>query len=97
MSSHISQEKQEQAQVIFQNGLSLLQQGKSEEADRLFSEAYLLDPKNADVLNLLGIRSYQKQEYRNAIDFLNQANQIAPHCAPTLSNLGLVHNAIFEY
>lgn len=97
MSSYISQEKQEQAQVIFQNGLSLLQQGRPEEADKLFSEAYLLDPKNADVLNLLGIRSYQKQEYRNAIDFLNQANQIAPHCAPTLSNLGLVHNALFEY
>lgn len=97
MSQNISQESREQAQVIFQNGLSLLQQGKLDEADRLFSEAHKLDSNNVDTLNLLGIRAYQKQDYKCAIDFLSRANFIAPHSDQTLSNLGLVHNALFEY
>ena len=97
MSQNISQETREQAQIIFQNGLSLLQQGKSDEADRFFSEAHKLDPNNVDTLNLLGIRAYQKQDHKSAIDFLSRANLIAPHSAQTLSNLGLVHNALFEY
>ena len=97
MSQNISQETREQAQIIFQNGLSLLQQGKPDEADQFFSEAHKLDPNNVDTLNLLGIRAYQKQDHKSAIDFLSRANLIAPHSAQTLSNLGLVHNALFEY
>ena len=97
MSQNISQETREQAQIIFQDGLSLLQQGKSNEADQFFSEAHKLDPDNVDTLNLLGIRAYQKQDHKSAIDFLSRANLIAPHSAQTLSNLGLVHNALFEY
>ena len=97
MSQNISQETREQAQIIFQNGLSLLQQGKPDEADQFFSEAHKLDPDNVDTLNLLGIRAYQKQDHKSAIDFLSRANLIAPHSAQTLSNLGLVHNALFEY
>jgi predicted O-linked N-acetylglucosamine transferase (SPINDLY family) len=87
----------EQSQLIFQNGLSLLQQGKFEDADKLFLQAHTLDSNNVDALNLLGIRSYQKQDYQAALDFLNQANQLSPNSAQTLSNLGLVHNAIFKF
>ena len=97
MSQNISQETREQAQIIFQNGLSLLQQGKPDEADQFFSEAHKLDPNNVDALNLLGIRAYQKQDHKSAIDFLSRANLISPQSAQTLSNLGLVHNALFEY
>ena len=97
MSQNISQETREQAQIIFQDGLSLLQQGKPDEADQFFSEAHKLDPNNVDTLNLLGIRAYQKQDHKSAIDFLSRANLIAPHSAQTLSNLGLVHNALFQY
>ena len=59
--------------------------------------AHQLDENNIDALNLLGIRSYQKQHYSSALDFLNRANQLAPGSAQTLSNLGLIHNALFEY
>ena len=92
-----NQEIREQSQLIFQNGLALLQQGKLEEADALFLQANSLDPENVDTLNLLGIRSYQKQDYKKALTFLNQANQIAPNSPQTLSNLGLTHNALFEF
>jgi len=92
-----NQESPEQSQLIFQNGLELLRQGKFDEADKCFLDARRLNSKNVDVLNLLGIRSYQKQEYKSAIDFLNQANQIAPNSAQTLSNLGLVHNALCKF
>jgi predicted O-linked N-acetylglucosamine transferase (SPINDLY family) len=92
-----NQESPEQSQLIFQNGLELLRQGKLDEADKCFFDAHRLNSKNVDALNLLGIRSYQKQEHKSALDFLNQANQIAPNSAQTLSNLGLVHNALCEF
>ena len=97
MSKQSHQETREQSQRIFQNGLRLLQQGKSEEADLLFLQAHQLDENNIDALNLLGIRSYQKQDYRNALDFLNRANEVAPNSPQTLSNLGLTYNALFEF
>ena len=97
MSNRSQQEIREQSQLIFQNGLALLQQGKLEEADKLFLQAHQLNKNNADVLNLLGIRSYQKQHYSSALEFLNRANQLAPGSAQTLSNLGLIHNALLEY
>lgn len=97
MTANTNQKTQEQSQLIFQNGLRLLQQGKSEEADKLFLQAYLLDKKNVDALNILGIRSYQKYEYQNALNFFNDANLLTPNSAQTLSNLGLVHNAMFNF
>jgi protein O-GlcNAc transferase len=97
LTAHINQETRGQSQLIFQNGLALLQQGKFEEADTLFAQAYLLDAKNVDVLNILGIRSYQKNEYENALGFLNSANELAPNSVQTLSNLGLTHNALFNF
>ena len=97
MSNSFNQESQQQSQLIFQNGLRLLQQGNSEEADKLFLQAHQLDKNNVDALNLLGIRSYQKQDYKNALNFLNSANNLIPNSAETLSNLGLVHNEIFDF
>lgn len=85
------------AKQILQNSFALLQQGEFEKADELLNEAYRLNPGNADVLNLLGIRYYQHQSFEKALDFLNQANLRAPHCAPTLGNIGLVHNALGRY
>ena len=95
--NHSHQETQEQSQLIFQNGLALLQQGNLEEADKLFLHAHQLDENNVEALNLLGIRLYQKQDYQNALDFLHKANQLAPNSAQTLNNLGLVHNALLEF
>ncbi|QWD60247.1 glycosyltransferase family 41 protein [Polynucleobacter sp. MWH-UH35A] len=97
MSKQSHQDTRKQSQRIFQNGLRLLQQGKPEEADTLFLHAHQLDENNIDVLNLLGIRSYQKQDYKNALRFLNRANEVAPNSPQTLSNLGLTYNALFEF
>lgn len=93
----ITKEAQEQAQLVFQNGLELLQQNKLEKADRLFLQAHQMNPNNIDALNLLGIRFYQKQDYKNALHFLNSANALAPAFTHALSNLGLVHNALLQF
>ena len=90
-------DKNLQDQPIFQSGLDLLQQGKYQEADQAFLKAHHLNPNNVDTLNLLGIRCYQKQDYTNALHFLSSANLIAPGSAHTLSNLGLVHNALLQF
>ena len=97
MSNYSQQAAREQSQLIFQNGLRLLQQGNLEEADKLFLEAHSLDAENIDALNLLGIRSYQKYDFQNALRFLNNANHLAPNSAQTLSNLGLVHHALNNF
>jgi predicted O-linked N-acetylglucosamine transferase (SPINDLY family) len=83
-----------QAQTLFQNGFTLLQKGMLEEADKLFADAHQLNSENIDALNLLGIRSYQKLDYKNALSFLNKANTLAPNCAETLNSLGLVYDAL---
>ena len=93
----ITKEAEEQAQLVFQNGLELLQQNKLEEADRLFLQAHQMNPNNIDALNLLGIRFYQKQDYKNAMHFLNSADTLTPGSAHILSNLGLVHNALLQF
>ena len=87
----------EQSQRIFQNGLALLQQGNFDAADALFTEAHQLNSDNVDALILLGIRSYQKKDYQNALGFLNRANLLFPNSAQTLSNLGLTHTALLEF
>lgn len=97
MSTNNHLKPQEQSQHIFQNGLGLFQQGRLEEADALFLQAHLIDAKNLDVLNFLGIRFYQKQEYANALRCLNNANELAPNSVQTLSNLGLIHHAIGDF
>jgi len=87
----------EQAQLFFESGLSLLQQGKLDEADIFFLKVIRLDSNHAEAFNLLGISAYQKLDYRKAVDHLNTANSLAPNSAYTLNNLGLVHNALSEF
>jgi len=96
-SENISQGIEGQAQRIFQDGLALLQQGNIEAADALFAQAHQLNSNNVDALNLLGIRSYQKNDHQKALAFLNQANLLSPNSAQTLSNLGLTHTAILKF
>jgi protein O-GlcNAc transferase len=97
LSKDSQQKTKEQSQIIFQNGLRLLQQGNLEEADKLFMQAHVFDEQNIDVLNLLGIRAYQKSDNQNALKFLQRADKLAPHSAHTLSNLGLVYIALSEF
>lgn len=45
-------------------------------------------PNNASILHLLGVISYQMQNYEPAISFLKQAIQINPNFAEAYNNLG---------
>ena len=90
-------EEQKEARLLFQNSFALLQQGEIEKADMLLTKAHKTDPSNVDVLNLLGIRSYQKQSFKDALELLHEANLLAPHSAQTLGNIGLVYIALESY
>jgi predicted O-linked N-acetylglucosamine transferase (SPINDLY family) len=93
----VNKQTLEQAQLIFEDGLKCLQEGKIDNADLLFAKAYERDPNNIDTLNLLGIREYQKQNYQEAIHFLSKAHHLNGNSAQTLNNLGLAHNATREF
>jgi len=87
-------EAKTQAQANLQAGFQELKVGNFNGADHLFAKAYELDPKNIDTLNLLGIRAYQKQNWRLALTWLDQANQMRHDDPQTLNNLGLTYLAI---
>ncbi len=95
--SEVSDEAKLQAQLNFQKGFNLLKMGNFDEADAFFIVAYKIDSKNIDALNLLGIRSYQKQDLQQALIWLNQANLLQADSPHTLNTLGLTYIALGEY
>lgn len=90
-------EEDKETRLLLNNSLLLLQQGELDKADELLIKVQKLSPNNIDVLNLLGIRSYQKQEFEKALELLHEANLLAPHSAQTLGNIGLVNNALGRF
>jgi len=93
----MSPEKRSLAQAMFQDACAALTVGDHDKADGFLLDALQLDPENPEVLNFLGIRSYERKDFANALNFLNQANQIAPDSAQTLNNLGLVYIELFQF
>jgi len=90
-------EDERAVKLLLQNSFALLQQAEFEKADELLARAYKLQPANVEVLNLLGIRSYQKQEFEKALELLHEAALLAPHSAQTLGNIGLINNALGRF
>lgn len=69
------------------------QSGQLQEAESVYQQVLQVDPKNASVLNLLGLLAYQRSNYVQAAALLRQAiavNQIVPEF---YNHLGLVFHA----
>jgi tetratricopeptide (TPR) repeat protein len=72
------------------HGISALQSGNWNEADKQLQAAYKLAPSNPDVNFLLGFLFYQKRDYGRATDFLKTATDLNPNNAQALTLLGRV-------
>ncbi len=71
-------------------GISALNSGKWNEADKRLEAAYKLAPTNPDVNFLLGYLSYQKKDYGRASSFLETATHLNPNNVQALTLLGRV-------
>ncbi len=69
------------------NLLALCQRGTSAERSGYYTEALRLDPRNAIVLNNLGVLHLNDREYARAADFFRQALAINPRDRNTQENL----------
>jgi protein O-GlcNAc transferase len=77
----------------FQAGLQHHQAGRFEQAESLYRLALENDPKNADVLHILGVLLHQSGRNAESIDLLRRAIEINPAVPDFHNNLGNVLRA----
>ena len=59
-----------------QEGISLHQEGKLDQAELIYQQILQVNPENAEVLHLLGMIAYQVEKYDLAVNLINQAIEI---------------------
>lgn len=77
--------------AVYDEGLSLLQAGQTEAAEKNLVRAHLLNPRLAEVLNALGVVCREKGLRRESHCFFYQALSLDPEYADCLINLGNAH------
>ena len=81
-------------------GVALHQQGRLDDAERIYRDVLARWPRSADALHLLGIIAKQKRQYLQAISLIEQAISISPDAANIAdyhSNCGEAYRAVFDY
>lgn len=72
----------------FVRGLTLHQQGKLLDAERIYQEILLSEPRHFDALHLLGVIALQTGRNEHGVDLIAQALEVDPSAAAAHSNLG---------
>jgi protein O-GlcNAc transferase len=75
--------------IKIQDAIELHQRGLFGQAETLYRELLEVDPKNADVLHLLGVIAYQTGRYKVAVDLISKAIKVNPNQASYYSNRGI--------
>ena len=75
--------------LMFQQALTLHEQGRFDEAESLYRQILETAPKNPDVLNLLGLIAQAKGIHNEAVELFYRAITEAPAHAPFYFNLAL--------
>ncbi len=83
--------------TLMRQGSVLLQQGKTEDALKLFEEAARLQPGNATVYNMIGLCNLRMQKYPEALDAFNTALQLIPTFSDARNNRGATYLAMGQY
>ena len=73
-----------------QEGISLHQEGKLDQAELIYQQILQVNPENDEVVNLLGLIAYQVGKYQIATELINQAIDMDSSQSPFFNNLGLV-------
>ncbi len=83
--------------TLMRQGSVLLQQGRTEDALKLFEEAARLQPSNATVFNMIGLCNLKMEKYPEALDAFNAALQLIPTFSDARNNRGATYLAMGQY
>ncbi len=75
----------------FQRAVQLHQQGKLDEAEKVYRTILAKQPKHFDALHCLGALRYQQGRNSEALDYFSTALKAKPTNVAAASNLGLAH------
>lgn len=75
--------------VDYRNGLSMLREGRVDEAINLLNQARLAYPRNAEVANALGLAYLYRKDYANATRLFSEALALEPSLIEALNNRGV--------
>jgi tetratricopeptide (TPR) repeat protein len=75
--------------VDYRNGLSMLREGRVDEAINLLNQARLAYPRNAEVANALGLAYLYRKDYPGATKFFSEALSLDPGLVEALNNRGV--------
>ncbi len=77
----MASENPDRAEAIFRRGLAHHEQGRTEEAQALYRQALLLEPRHSNALHLLGLIAFQSNRPQLAVELIDEALRINPHSA----------------
>ena len=83
--------------ALFQEGLSLHQQGQLEQARLAYERMLALHPGHADAMHMLGVMAMQSTNYALAVELISVSVQANPVNATAELNLGLVYKELQRF
>lgn len=75
---------------LLQQAVRCHEQGRLEDAERLYRQVLLTSPRDFNALNFLGLLYFQKRNLPAALELLTKANAAEPAAIDTLNNLAAV-------
>lgn len=84
----------QQPQMLLQQALAYHQAGRIEQARGLYKTILLTQPRQAEVLRLLGTAEYQLGHLENCVEYLGRSVSILPGQPETQFNLGTALDAL---
>src|SRR4028118_150667 len=78
---------QQQSQMLLQQALGLHQAGKPDQAKGLYRKLLMAQPRNAEVLRLLGVAEYQLGHLDACVTALSRSLELIPQQPETEYNL----------
>lgn len=78
--------------ILFQQALNLHNDGRFDDAERIYRQILETAPNNPDLLNLLGLIAQAKNIHSEAVEFFYKAIQQSPNHAPLHFSLALSLN-----
>ena len=83
--------------ALFQQGLSLHQQGQLEQARLAYERMLALHPGHADAMHMLGVIAMQATNYALAVELISVSVQANPVNATAQLNLGLAYKELQRF